>query len=174
MPPGPGFNFFCVLSSAADILAHAARIRAAQAVAQTSANSVAACQRKRQRADSQETEKDESEAALTDVSGERSLKDKTTRRGVELPVDTFPASPSENSAEAVTDLTSPSAAIEPRELITRHFEPVPQVPVSEPSHAHDLSFGKKIPNSSVATAQEVSLIFLKARAVGAKCDKTTR
>jgi hypothetical protein len=32
MPPGPAYNFLCVLSSAADILAHAARIRAAQTV----------------------------------------------------------------------------------------------------------------------------------------------
>jgi len=30
MPPGPAFNWFCVLYSAADILSHAARIRASQ------------------------------------------------------------------------------------------------------------------------------------------------
>lgn len=30
MPPGPAFNWLCVLSSAADILGHAARIRVAQ------------------------------------------------------------------------------------------------------------------------------------------------
>jgi aarF domain-containing kinase len=30
MPPGPAYNFLCVLSSFADILTHAARIRAAQ------------------------------------------------------------------------------------------------------------------------------------------------
>ncbi|KIK69169.1 hypothetical protein GYMLUDRAFT_67849 [Collybiopsis luxurians FD-317 M1] len=31
MPPGPGFNWICVLSSAAEIIGHAARYRAAQA-----------------------------------------------------------------------------------------------------------------------------------------------
>lgn len=30
MPPGPGYNWLCVLSSATDILTHAAKIRAAQ------------------------------------------------------------------------------------------------------------------------------------------------
>jgi len=30
MPPGPAFNWFCVLYSAADILSHTARIRASQ------------------------------------------------------------------------------------------------------------------------------------------------
>lgn len=36
MPPGPAYNWLCVLSSAADILSHAARIRASQIAGQRS------------------------------------------------------------------------------------------------------------------------------------------
>ena len=36
MPPGPAYNWLCVLSSAAGILGHAARIRASQIAGQRS------------------------------------------------------------------------------------------------------------------------------------------
>jgi hypothetical protein len=52
MPPGPAFNFFCILSSVADILTHAARIRAAQTVARASGGPITSTERKQPRTNS--------------------------------------------------------------------------------------------------------------------------
>ena len=47
MPPGPAYNFLCVLSSAVNILSHAARIRAAQITVSEAA--LTSTKRKRQK-----------------------------------------------------------------------------------------------------------------------------
>lgn len=65
MPPGPAYNFLCVLTSAADILSHAARIRAAQA-ASVSRSTVA--QRKRRQTDVDVQEFTKNETSLTPIS----------------------------------------------------------------------------------------------------------
>jgi hypothetical protein len=57
MPPGPAYNFLCVLSSAADILAHAARIRAAQAA--VSGATTTSAKQKRRKIDPEEIPNDE-------------------------------------------------------------------------------------------------------------------
>jgi aarF domain-containing kinase len=51
MSPGPAYNFLCVLSSVADILTHAARIRAAQAA--VSGTTIPSVTRKRRKLDPQ-------------------------------------------------------------------------------------------------------------------------
>jgi aarF domain-containing kinase len=52
MPPGPAFNFFCILSSVADIITHAARIRAAQTVTRASGGPIITTERKQPRTSS--------------------------------------------------------------------------------------------------------------------------
>jgi hypothetical protein len=48
MPPGPVYNWLCVLHSAASILSHVARIRAEQAVARSASSTIS---RKRKRSE---------------------------------------------------------------------------------------------------------------------------
>ena len=55
MPPGPAYNWLCVLHSTAEILSHAARYRASQIVPRSTSSSSPLNSRKRRRTEDSET-----------------------------------------------------------------------------------------------------------------------
>ena len=92
MPPGPAYNWFCVLYSAAEILSHAARYRAAQV---SSRNAAAYANPRKRRRTEEPTDIPIDLVVVDDVS--------IVTRGVhETPLDDAPLPVSQSLANATT------------------------------------------------------------------------
>lgn len=105
-PPGPAYNLLCVLTSAADILSHAARIRAAQVTAASRGTALNSSPRKRHRTDVNVLELVENERILPSASVDPGLKENIIRKDLELRNSYFnPTSVSANTPPHAIPLT---------------------------------------------------------------------
>lgn len=92
MPPGPGYNWLCVVHSVAEILAHAARYRAAQLTPSTLSAAHASVTRKKRAGD--ELNKEGFEKMKGEVLGSTTSRE---LQGNVVPDASLPASPETNS-----------------------------------------------------------------------------
>ena len=94
MPPGPAYNFLCVLSSTANILTHAARIRAKQSGIVTS---------KRKRQKLLEADAEQNNRILASTRVEIETKETSIRKEVNLRSANYSAHPTRVSDQLVTE-----------------------------------------------------------------------
>lgn len=139
MPPGPAYNFLCVLSSAADIIAHAARIRASQTanVTRFTGNSIASTKRKRRKTDldaAADIEKPLGNGAGLSSTSIEPLKEKINQKNVELRSTEF------------TDFTPTAPAI-----LSERF------PVKETPGLPELQVHKYVPEAGTRLSEPGSL-----------------
>lgn len=143
MPPGPAYNFFCVLSSAADILGHAARIRAAQVTNNASRAAVTSKTRLTPKSDAQSSldvkQLVEDEAVVDSISVDEPKRDTVIRKNVESRSRNLSAYPTSASVAALPKSSSsnnshnlPRGHLEVNPFTTQPLDPHAQK-IEEPS-----------------------------------------
>jgi len=153
MPPGPAYNFLCVLSSVADILTHATRIRAAQTG--VSVPTIISATRKRRKIDPQDNaDLGENEPILSSFSEDSSTKENTIRVNIDLPRSNLSAYPAALSANVLLDL-SPLTSESPEARI-HTYEPVPEKLIHE-RRPQVQSLGNSAPNVSSSESSEAEV-----------------
>ena len=148
MPPGPAYNFLCVLSSVADILSHAARIKAAQTAASTTV--VTSTKRKRRKLDleanvdvvdvgklakienAQSSPARKEKAIQKDasvhqsgypVTAAKSLSDLPSSESPEDRVHTYEHAPNQSIPESQPRGGFPEGTLSPNDILPKAFEP---------------------------------------------------
>lgn len=157
--PGPAYNLLCVLTSAADILSHAARIRAAQATATSYGASITADPRKRRRTDVETQESLENGQTIYSTLVEAGPDREIPSRGIEpqpskytgfssgVPVGAVPTPPFPKNLEAPevkADISGPEK-----------LPPIPEAGPVDASPSSDSSSSKPV-DQNVILPQEVS------------------
>lgn len=120
MPPGPAYNFLCVLSSTANILTHAARLRAAQTG--VAINST----RKRRRIEVDAEQVAENDKILSSANVDLGTKENAIRKDVELRSANYSVYPTSVTSQAVTEREPPSWITEEPEVQVHTYPPVPE------------------------------------------------
>lgn len=151
MPPGPAFNFLCILSSVADILTHAARIRAAQAATRTPGSLITSTERKQPRAATVDVKI--CKAALTTASNDRASNDETTLRDT---------GPQKSNLSVFPTIAANDIFAETSKLHLHTFEPVSEISIPDtlkPLDQTTLPLGAKpyeVADAKNISTQEVS------------------
>lgn len=126
MPPGPAYNFLCVLSSAANILTHAARIRAAQSgVAVTST-------RKRRKLEVDAEQIAENDRILSSTHVDPETKETSIQKDAHLRSANYSAYPASTSVQPVTKRELPSWLTDEPEVQVHTYPAAPERKLPQP------------------------------------------
>jgi post-segregation antitoxin (ccd killing protein) len=155
MPPGPAYNFLCVLSSVADILVHAARIKAAQT--NVSASTIIAANRERRKVETDLGQLASNETAVSSSSVHPSTRETTRIAALcSSNVSTYPANSSPAILPDLPPFTSLDVPSRSHELAANVSIPVSQL-LEEPSeNAISPTVSSLVFEPEVAAATHVS------------------
>jgi hypothetical protein len=128
MPPGPAYNFLCVLSSVADILSNAARIRAAQTAASTTV--ITSAKRKRRKLDLEANVDARKFENAQSPSANLARKEKAIQKGASVHQSDFSGYPV-TYTRSLSDFLSSSELPEDR-VYTYEHAPKKSIPESHP------------------------------------------